>query len=238
MTFHLLELLSSLVLRRNVQGLVEQGLVPLITTVSSYLLIQHDQERFYKGDPTFFTADENQEMHRVQSIRNQCLTLISSLIEVFGDMAVQATLLVVQNMSRDGKTVDAENPWLQRLKMPGAADNDFGDDEDDEEEESKTPLQEGVDPEQARMEVRMRKEAREFKALLREHVYISAHPNNEWKRRELAILLIGSFIKDISAFLIRNPIYDLLQNLFDEMILCDFTPAPPLLRSLLVGRAL
>lgn len=39
MTFHLLELLSSLVLRLNVQGLVQQGLVPLITTVSSYLVL-------------------------------------------------------------------------------------------------------------------------------------------------------------------------------------------------------
>ena len=39
MTFHLLELLSTLVLRPNVQALVLQGLVPLITTVSSYLLL-------------------------------------------------------------------------------------------------------------------------------------------------------------------------------------------------------
>jgi len=42
MTFHLLELLSTLVLRPNVQAVVMQGLVPLITTVSSYLLIQND----------------------------------------------------------------------------------------------------------------------------------------------------------------------------------------------------
>ena len=98
MTFHLLELLSSLVLRLNVQQLVQQGLVPLISTVSSYLLVQHDHEKRFKGDPTFFIADDTQEMHRVQSIRNQCLTLISSLIEVFGDSAVQALLLVVHNM--------------------------------------------------------------------------------------------------------------------------------------------
>ena len=39
MTFHLLELLSTLVLRPNVQALVKQGLVPLMTTVSHYLLI-------------------------------------------------------------------------------------------------------------------------------------------------------------------------------------------------------
>ena len=39
MTFHLLELLSTLVMRPNVQALVMQGLVPLLTTVISYLLI-------------------------------------------------------------------------------------------------------------------------------------------------------------------------------------------------------
>ena len=47
-----------------------------------------------------------------------------------------------------------------------------------------------------------------------------------------------TFIKDISAFLIRNPFYDLLQNLFDSVILADFTRAPPVFRMLLVGRAL
>ena len=45
MTFHLLELLSTLVLRPNVQQLVLQGLVPLMTTVCSYLLIEHNHER-------------------------------------------------------------------------------------------------------------------------------------------------------------------------------------------------
>ena len=39
MTFHLIELLSTLVMRPNVQALVMQGLVPLLTSVSSYLLI-------------------------------------------------------------------------------------------------------------------------------------------------------------------------------------------------------
>jgi len=90
--------------------------VPLITTVSSYLLVQSDQERQHKGDSTFFIADETQEMHRLQSIRNQCLTLISSLIEVFGDTAVQAVLLVVHNMFSNQKS-GAENPWLTRMNL-------------------------------------------------------------------------------------------------------------------------
>ena len=83
----------------------------------------------------------------------------------------------------------------------------FNNDRDsDDIEESKEPLQEDMEPEEARI----RKEAKEFKALLSELVYISKHPKNGWKRREGAILLIGTFIKDVSAFLIRNPFYDLL----------------------------
>ena len=75
-----------------------QGLVPLITTVSSYLLIQYTHELRHLGDPTFFISDKSQELLKVETIRNQCLVLISSLIEVFGDAAVSAVLLVVQNI--------------------------------------------------------------------------------------------------------------------------------------------
>lgn len=85
---------------------------------------------------------------------------------------------------------------------------------------------------------RRRKEAREFKNLLTELVYISKDPTNAWKRREAAILIITTFIKDISAFLIRNPYYDLLQTMFDEVILADFSKSPLTLKSLLTGRAL
>lgn len=41
------------------------------------------------------------------------------------------------------------------------------------------------------------KEEAEFKALLRELAYVSKHPKNVWKRREVAILILGTFIEDI-----------------------------------------
>ena len=70
MTFHLLELLGALVQRPNVQGLVMQGLVPLITTVSSYLLVQYIHEKKHIGDPTYFIADKSQELLKVETIRS------------------------------------------------------------------------------------------------------------------------------------------------------------------------
>lgn len=115
--------------------------MPLITSVSSYLLVQHDHERQHRGDPTFFIADETQEMHRIQSIRNQCLTLVSSLIEVFGDTAVQAVLLVVHNMQKQEPGAGNQNPWLAKFNMAGAGGVDDEDsDQDGENEESKVPL--------------------------------------------------------------------------------------------------
>lgn len=98
MTFHLLELLSTLVLRPNVQQLVLTGLVPMLTSVSSYLLIQHSHERVYRGDLTYFIADKSQDLLKVDTIRSQCLVLISSLIEVFGDVATQGVLMIIEKL--------------------------------------------------------------------------------------------------------------------------------------------
>ena len=99
---------------------------------------------------------------------------------------------------------------MDNFKMPAddlvMEDNGF-----DEAEERKGPaMQEDMDPEatqRAQEAARLLKEAQEFKALLSELVFISKHPKNEWKRRESAILLLGTFIKDVSAYLIRNPKY-------------------------------
>lgn len=117
--------------------------MPLVTSVSSYLLVQHDSEQHHCGDPTFFINDDTQEMHRVQSIRNQCLALISSLIEVFGDTAVQAVLLVTHNMLHQ-KTI--ENPWMDRFNLPSAG----GYNEEEESKDPKPALQEEMEPELAK----------------------------------------------------------------------------------------
>ena len=79
-------------------------------------------------------------MHRIQSIRNQCLTLISSLIEVFGDNAVQAVLLVVYNMQLASGAGAKENPWLAKFNNLGGAAGGEDAESDDENEESKVPL--------------------------------------------------------------------------------------------------
>ena len=58
--------------------------------------------------------------------------------------------------------------------------------------------------------------------MLEELIYISKHPKNIWKRREVAIQIMGTFVEDISMFMIRNPKFDLLEGLFGEILETDF----------------
>ena len=48
----------------------------------------------------------------------------------------------------------------------------------------------------------------EFKELLEELAYVSNHPKDQWKRREIAIVISGVFMEDISMYMIRNPMFD------------------------------
>ena len=50
--------------------------------------------------------------------------------------------------------------------------------------------------------------------MLQELVYISPHKKNAWKRREVGILLIGTFVEDISMYMTRNPDYAMLLKIF------------------------
>ena len=72
-----------------------QGIVPLTTTVCSYLIVPASQEHTHRHDTTYFLASDS---WNVQSIRNKCLQLIGSLIENLSEDAVEALLLFVQNI--------------------------------------------------------------------------------------------------------------------------------------------
>jgi hypothetical protein len=96
MTFYLIELLNTIIQRPNVQPLVLQGLLPLMKTISFYLLLPYNKEKSHCGDNLFFIQDKSHDMLRMDSIRSQCLVTISSMIEVFGDDAIQVLIIVIQ----------------------------------------------------------------------------------------------------------------------------------------------
>ena len=82
------------------------------------------------------------------------------------------------------------------------------------------------------------KEEAEFKALLQELAYVSKHPKNVWKRREVAILILGTFIEDIQMYMIKHPTFDLIDGLFGELLETDFDKVPKSLRACLIGRSI
>lgn len=123
MIYQSLELLATLVQRPNVQQLILQGIVPLTTTVCSYLIIPLRQEHCHKHDLTYFLA---QDSWHVVSIRNKCLQLISSLIEAFNEDAIEALLLFVQNIciNVQPKPVEAEKSKVEE-EEEGGENQDF-----------------------------------------------------------------------------------------------------------------
>ena len=55
----MIELLTTLVQRPNVQELVRQGINPLLMTVSSYMIITKQNENEYYYDQNYFLNDKN-----------------------------------------------------------------------------------------------------------------------------------------------------------------------------------
>ena len=49
---------------------------------------------------------------------------------------------------------------------------------------------------------------------------------------------MGTFVEDISMYMIRNPKFDLLEGLFDEILVTDFDQVPKSLRGCLIGRSI
>lgn len=72
--------------------------MPLISTVVCYMIIPANRERHHYADHNYFIHDKDEDQYKLLTIRNSCLDLISSLIEVFGDQAVEAILINVDSL--------------------------------------------------------------------------------------------------------------------------------------------
>lgn len=103
MTLQLIELLTTLVQRPNVQEVVRQGVNPLLMTVTSYMLIEWRDEREYLCDSNLFLHDKSQSVYKVRRIKNQCVDLVSSLIEIFGDQTISSILFIVEYLLKPPK---------------------------------------------------------------------------------------------------------------------------------------
>lgn len=91
MTMQLIELLTSLANKGSIRNLIFVGIVPLITSVASYMILSKEQENEQITDQSQF-INLNNEIVYEHSVRNYCLSFISQIIENFDDDAVEAIL--------------------------------------------------------------------------------------------------------------------------------------------------
>ena len=62
------------------------------------MILPYAHHRHHLGDFNHFIHDKDEDVYKFRSIRNCCLDLVSSLIEVFGDLAVESILFVIENI--------------------------------------------------------------------------------------------------------------------------------------------
>mmetsp|Transcript_2569 Transcript_2569/g.2406 ORF Transcript_2569/g.2406 Transcript_2569/m.2406 type:complete len:195 (-) Transcript_2569:57-641(-) len=89
MTMQLIELLTSLANKGSMRTLISSGIVPLVTSVASYMILSKDQETAQVTDPSQFVNTNNESIYE-HSVRNYCLDFLSQMIENFDDEAVEA----------------------------------------------------------------------------------------------------------------------------------------------------
>jgi hypothetical protein len=159
------------------------------------MILPREKERYHVGDYNHFIHDKDEDIYKLRNIRNSCLDLISGLIEVFGDLAVESILFVIENLLL---TSSADSASPTKMK-------------------SNTQVQ----------------SVEEIN--IYEFSYSSTNKKHYWKKREVALFLIGSFAEDISMFRMRNHQYN-LKRLVEQMMETDFSKA--LLKSYIKGRTM
>lgn len=158
------------------------------------MIILRKYERQHIGDYNHFIHEKDEDIYKVRTIRNSCLDLISGLIEVFGDLAVESILFVIENLFLTTNKEDASPSKLSNSQATSVEEVN-----------------------------------------IYEFTYSSTHKKHSWKKREVALFLVGNFAEDISMYRQRNPSYN-LKNLIESIISIDFSKA--LMRSYMEGRTL
>lgn len=70
---------------------------PLLMTVGSYMIIEWS-DRLEYIDQHYFLHDKTQSVFKLRTIKNQCVDLFSSLIEIFGDLAIESIVNIVKQL--------------------------------------------------------------------------------------------------------------------------------------------
>ena len=165
------------------------------------MILEHKDHREPRIDEHYFLYDKTQTVFKTRNIKNQCVDLFSSLIEIFGDQAISAILFVINGL------LDLS---------PQAA---LGEEESKASEESQRSTAES-----------------ELSADFTKFSYKSKNESHQWKRKDVAMILLGIFIEDIQMYCMRNPKFQ-LRALIEEIVRTDLADAGQM-KAHLKGRTL
>jgi hypothetical protein len=91
MALQLVEFLTTLLTKGSLRSTIQSGLVPLITTIISYMILPTSQ--FQQLNKSEFSGEKDVFEH---SVRNYCLELIKQLIEAYDDYAIESIIFVCE----------------------------------------------------------------------------------------------------------------------------------------------
>lgn len=66
------------------------------------MIIEHSDLTDFISDQHYFLHDKTQSVYKMRNIKNQCVELFSSLIEIFGDDAVTCILRCIYELNGTG----------------------------------------------------------------------------------------------------------------------------------------
>ena len=81
MTKQLLDLLACLLSKANIKSLLSQGLVPLISTISFYIILPIKEQQAYLTDYTYFVEPDEED--EIKSIRANSTKLLNVNIYIY-----------------------------------------------------------------------------------------------------------------------------------------------------------
>jgi len=203
----LIELMQTLLPHKKLRSFVKVGLFPLVNCISHYMLFSKYQEKTWFEEPNEFQAEEEDAQNMV-SIRKEVLEILSSLVSNFEDEAVQAIMIISEKFLANMREEDVYS-HLQDVfnKLNNST--------------SKSAALSNFDSDK-------------LTAMIKTSHFEGEHDDHVWKKREIGLLLMGSFAEDIVDFLIRTtPDYNVLSLI--EKLIGDFDAnTNPILK----GRAL
>ncbi|EGR32294.1 hypothetical protein IMG5_089160 [Ichthyophthirius multifiliis] len=191
LTINCIELVSTLVTKDTLYMLIKLAVFPIINALSHFILLTKDQERQWVYEPNQFVSDDEDEQN-MRSIRNLALQLIFQLIDKFGDITIQALMIVAEKFMMNFDEAHSTQIIKSQFEKMGTKEiklNDFNNEK----------LMEFV-------------KTSNFDCGLDEHA---------WKKKEIGLLLLGNFSDDIIDFQYKHSssfnINTLIKNLIVDI---------------------